>query len=124
MFVKRLTVGAVMALIGLGGAMHTAHAEQAFSSVLPDMPLPAAFTELSDSVTIFDKPEGRLLDFVAVTNDQSACHDALSFYQRTLPHLGWKALDDSYTREGERLRVNIDHENSESCLLTFSLRPY
>tara|TARA_R110002124_G_scaffold129483_1_gene290973 strand:- start:267937 stop:268344 length:408 start_codon:yes stop_codon:yes gene_type:complete len=94
-----------------------------FFSALPDMPIPDGFEELTDSVTIFDKAEGRLLDFAAFSSSQQACQGALAFYASTLPYLGWKKHGAAYYREGEVLSLALAFENKESCLLTLSVRP-
>ena len=88
-------------------------AESRFFSALPDVPIAPNFNELTDSVVIFDKVSGRLVD----------CAAALSFYQKSLPALGWVKLNAGYLREAELLNIHARASETGGCLLTFSLRP-
>jgi hypothetical protein len=94
-----------------------------FFSALPDMPIPDGFEELSDSVTIFDKAEGRLLDFAAFSSSPQSCQGALAFYAISLPYLGWEKHSATYGRDDEILSLALAMQNNQSCLLTLSVRP-
>lgn len=96
-------------------------AESRFFSALPDVPIAPNFNELTDSVVIFDKVSGRLVDFAA--QGAGDCAAALSFYQKSLPALGWVKLSAGYLREAELLNIHARASESGGCLLTFSLRP-
>ena len=98
-------------------------AETKFFSIMPDVPVAAGFRELTDSIMMFDTPEGRLLDFSAQSNSQLACQGAIAFYVQTLPHLGWRAQQRSFVREGERLDMRLEQQSADLCVLYFSVRP-
>lgn len=108
------------ALIALGG-VDAAQAESKFFSALPDVPMASGLTELTDSVVIFDKASGRLVDFAA--KGAGDCAAPMAFYQQSLPALGWVKLSSGYLREAELLNIHAEVDDAGECLLTFSLRP-
>jgi hypothetical protein len=116
-------LGAFIALtLYVFGAL-PAHAETKFFSIMPDVPVADGFSELTDSILMFDKPEGRLLDFSAQSRSQLACQGALGFYTQALPHLGWQARKGGFTREGERLEMRLVQQSANLCVLNLSVRP-
>jgi len=116
-------LGAVMALSLLVFSAESAFAEAKFFSIMPDVPVASGFVELTDSILMFDKPEGRLLDFSAQGISPLACQGVLGFYGQTLPHLGWRARKGGFVREGERLEMRLEQQDTNFCVLHFSLRP-
>lgn len=76
-----------------------------FLSLLPDIPLPPGFHEISESQVEFDSPTGRILQSTA--SGQGSFDDVSIFYSETLPQLGWqKENNASFIRESERLQIN------------------
>lgn len=90
-----------------GGLVHAEETTRFFSS-LPDMPLMEGLTELEDQTIIFDKPEGRIVESVALMDHQSP-GDVLQYYKDTLPQLGWARIGDQvYKREQEFLTLTAE----------------
>ena len=88
---------------------------QFFSSV-PDMPLMDGLTELTDQTVVFDKPEGRIVESVALI-EGPAPDSVLSFYNQTLPQLGWTRIADlSFKRENEVLKVFVEANEGKNFL--------
>ncbi len=83
-----------------------ARAEAFFQSV-SDIPLMPGLNEITDQEVVFDKPEGRIAEAAAST---SRNRDAiLSFYDSTLPQLGWdKTGAGTFVRSGETLKIGIE----------------
>jgi|TARA_R110002126_G_scaffold13118_4_gene57041 hypothetical protein len=114
---------AVIALSLSGICTSAAQAETKFFSIMPDVPVADGFSELTDSILMFDKPEGRLLDFSAQSSSQLACQGALGFYAQSLPHLGWRISKGGFLREGERLEMRLEQQSATLCMLNLSVRP-
>ncbi len=88
---------------------------QFFSSV-PDMPLMDGLTELTDQTVVFDKPEGRIVESVALIEGPAPAN-VLSFYNETLPQLGWARIADlSFKRENEVLKVFVEANEGKNFL--------
>ena len=81
-------------------------AAAAFFSAIEDMPLAPGLTEAPGASTVFDKPEGRIVQLVASGRvDRDA---VLRFYGETLPQLGWKnSGGGNWRREDEQLRLEV-----------------
>jgi hypothetical protein len=89
-------------------ALHAAESPQFFSSI-PDMPLMTGLKELTDQTVVFDKPEGRIIESVALIESQPE-EAVIRFYKDTLPQLGWARIGNlSFQREDEFLRVSIEN---------------
>ncbi|MAU41480.1 MAG: hypothetical protein CMF31_07645 [Kordiimonas sp.] len=92
-----------------------------------DVPLPGGFTEIESQRTMFDSPEGRLIQTKAEGLMQA--ERVLIFYNQSLPALGWLKIipsekasiicdDKAYAcltvlREGERLHIEIVSDQSQ-----------
>lgn len=100
--------------------------EAAYSETIEDLPLMQGMRELPDQAFIFDTPDGRVLETVAVT-DASAT-EVFRYYERNLPQLGWQSLDNddfglqNYLREDERLSIRTEHGGA-MLRIHFSLSP-
>lgn len=101
----------------------TSFAQQRFFSALPDVPLAPSFIELTDSIVVFDKVEGRLIDSSASSASLDSCVNAERFYHKALPALGWIKVTEGYLRDAEILTLTYDQTASDFCLLTLSARP-
>jgi hypothetical protein len=87
-----------------------------FFSSIPDMPLMDGLTELTDQTVVFDKPEGRIIESVALIDGQ-APDSVLKFYGETLPQLGWtRAADLSFHRENEVLKMSVEGNEGKNFL--------
>ncbi|MGQ0527704.1 MAG: hypothetical protein ACT4OY_06740 [Alphaproteobacteria bacterium] len=79
-----------------------------FLSALQDVPLPPGMVELTDQTTVFDKPEGRIVEAV-VEMPGSSEDEARRFYADTLPQLGWKkAGEGKFRRDSEQLHISFE----------------
>jgi len=77
-----------------------------FVAGFEDLPLMLGLTQVADAGMVFDTPSGRIVE--AYANGKVAARDIAAFYERTLPHLGWKKLSEHrYRREGEILDLEI-----------------
>ncbi len=94
---------------------------------IEDFPLPEGFT-INDDMVIFDTPDGKVVEGSA---DGYADEDTVvSFYDNTLPQLGWKkdtyfykeGTDLQFEREGEKLHLNLKR-NENDLTIKFSLSP-
>jgi len=103
-----------------------AHA-QSFFNTLPDVPLMAGLSELEGEALSFDKPEGRILVGVAMVDDSLAIKDVQTYYQRTLPQFGWRAVNaNNYVRGDEALEISVpdyDSNNGANRILEFTISP-
>lgn len=96
------------------------------SSFLPgseDIPLIDGFN--TDKPTVFDTPEGRILE-VHATGVDSIAH-VTHFYNTTLKSLGWTATQESktslqYVRDKNQLTIKIK-VTGKSIFLSFTLEP-
>ena len=74
-----------------------------------DLPLMRALAVEPNSVVIFDKPHGRLVQ--AVAHGHVGRAEVEGFYARVLPQLGWnQSAPLVFRREGETIRIEIDGE--------------
>lgn len=95
---------------GMAGAPMPVSAPESarYFSTLPDIPLMPGLTELSDQTVVFDKPEGRIVESVALI--RGAAQDAVvAFYEQTLPQLGWvRAGPLAFVSEREFLKITFE----------------
>jgi len=72
---------------------------------IPDVPLLPQMVELEDEALVFDKAEGRVVES-AVYTDKIDENQALGFYKKVLPELGWQAVETQrFLRNDEQLIV-------------------
>ncbi len=87
-----------------------------FFSSIPDVPLMDGLTELTDQTLVFDKPEGRIVESVALIDGQ-APDSVLRFYNDTLPQLGWARIAElSFRRENEVLKMSVEGNEGKNFL--------
>jgi hypothetical protein len=93
-----------------------------FLSRLPEVPLMAGLAERAEAGFLFDKPEGRIAESLAVGVVEP--HDVTSFYRATLAALGWNPAAGrlAFAREGERLTIAIERAGS-SVAVRFTITP-
>jgi hypothetical protein len=110
LFLRRACVLAslAMAVTGLSGAA-LAEAGTATPAVfiepLGDVPLMPGLTIVDDAGVDFDAPGGRIVEVAARGPVSRAA--VLSFYQRSLPPLGWAGGGRVFHRDGEKLRLEL-----------------
>lgn len=97
----------VMVVAAACASAPAAHATQ-FLVAIEDVPLPSGLTEKPEPL-IFESDQGRV---VRTSAEGSIGGETIaSFYEQTLPALGWKPVQDpdgmAFTREDERLTLRI-----------------
>ncbi len=111
----------LLVLVLLEAAAPAALAEQRFVAGTGDLPLMPGLEEIAESSLVFDKPEGRIVEGVAIGTVLSA--EVEAFYRVTLPELGWSAADDlRFLREGEVLTIRL-HTDGDRVRVHYSIAP-
>lgn len=113
---------------GFGGSLSWAQegqsvlGEAAFFSNLEDVPLMPGISELPEEGMVFDKPEGRIVEGVALMGGR-AKQDVLTYYGGILPQLGWgRVKGDRFYREGEVLDIHFI-TSSRGNVVKITIRP-
>lgn len=82
-----------------------------FFQLLDDVPLMPGLEEVPELSVYFDKPEGRIVESVAILGHLSQ-KDVLVYYTGTLTQMGWGIVDkDSFFRDRERLDITFEQQN-------------
>ncbi|MGI9440349.1 MAG: hypothetical protein ACR2OT_05155 [Parvibaculales bacterium] len=105
----------------LGASVLAQQTDEQYLSALPDVPLAPGLQELVDTSWVFDKPEGRIVRLMAMTQNGDTLPAIADFYAVTLPNLGWHLTTHqplSFAREGEILRISV-----RKNLVIFDLTP-
>ena len=116
----RLSGYAVLGLIWL--ALAGAALAQGFLPGSEDIPLAPGLTAREDDTVVFDSPTGRIVEVFATGETDRA--GISTFYEQTLPALGWSQIEDgvAFRREGERL--TLDFFGADGALtIRFTLAP-
>ncbi|MCI5059785.1 MAG: hypothetical protein MRY79_01800 [Alphaproteobacteria bacterium] len=134
--IKFLFISMLCVFAGLSGLTKTVGAQQdrgsepQFFEALYDVPVMSGLEELREQQSIFDTPEGRIVQVSAVSGVKS--ERVFDFYGQTLPQMGWKLIKNAnissqkreqrYQREGEILQIFTEKSNS-SGIVHFYLYP-
>lgn len=112
---------ALFALALLLPAPRAAAQDGAFVAGVEDLPLMPGLTEVDGAATVFDAPQGRIVEtFAAGAVEPQAIE---SFYAQTLPELGWVAAGArEFRREGEKLTLEIT-PGAAATTVRFTLAP-
>ena len=109
--------------MGAAAQTGTVPVDQHFFEMLPDVPLMDGLYEVSEGALVFDKPGGRIIESLAVTENMDA-NKLAAFYDVTLPQLGWLAVAPGrFVRQGETLSYRIVPQ-ADSLLIYFEVRPH
>lgn len=104
--------GVAMALALLWAAPATA---QEYLSGHEDLPLLAGLHQDPDSVTVFDAPQGRIVETFAQT--QQSAEAVFSAYAATLPQMGWtRETRARYVRGAETLVLEVVGKGSPTVV--------
>jgi len=96
-------------------------ADTVYSTVMEDLPLMQGMSERPDDTTVFDNPNGRIIEFSTQTSESTAA--VKDFYAQTLPPLGWKAADAThFVREKEELKLDFN-KKGDATIVHFSVTP-
>ena len=90
---------------------------------IDDVPLMQGLEPDVNGSFIYDKAEGRIVEFQAY--GVITPKEVLAFYSKTLPELGWIKLDSSvYERGDERLKITFLQKNKvNKTAVHFNLAP-
>ncbi len=111
---------AVIAVLAYFGT--SVRAGDNYSADISDLPVFEGLTVKDDLNTVFDSPEGRVVD-VYMEGAAEKADAANSFYASTLPELGWKKRGTSSYERGDE-QLNLSSETSSGTVtLKFSIRP-
>ena len=94
-----------------------------FAKGIDDLPLMAGLEPTNDKDVVFVSSSGRIVQ--AEAKGPVEADQIYSYYQKTLPPLGWKAIDGrTYERNQERLRISANSNATESVTqVRFSVQP-
>ena len=101
-----------------------------FVEGVEDLPLMDGLEAEPGSAIVFDKPDGRIVEAFATGRVGRA--EAVSFYETTLPQLGWSEADPktkaaqkgglAFARDGETLRLEF-RETKGLLRVRFAIAP-
>lgn len=111
----------VLPLIAMTGGAALAQAADGFVEGFEDLPLMPGLSSVAGSAVSFDSPYGRIVESVVRGRLQKAA--VVSFYDRTLPQLGWvRSAGGDFRREGEILTLDI-HDRGPVVEVRFQVSP-
>ena len=117
----RWLIGLALAMAVMPIAFEHPVAQAVFFSNVEDLPLMSGMREVVDEGMVFDKPEGRIVEAIAIG---AVSREAIAtFYNTTLPELGWQQNgSDTFSRSGEVLRYRLGFVDGETSI-RFSIAP-
>lgn len=93
-----------------------------FLSSLPDVPLMPGFEEMEADLTLFDKPDGRIVEAYALGPRTSAV-DVTDYYRTILPRFGWVSTASGiFIRQAERVVIETAQAKGRT-LIRYTLSP-
>ncbi len=93
-----------------------------FFESLYDVPVMDGLEEITGEAMLFDKPDGKIA-FVAASTKTLTKSQIETFYEKTLPQMGWKKIkQNQYVRETEQLLIDVSIKNSV-IIAQFTLSP-
>lgn len=102
--------------------LYDKNSQVTFFSALPDVPVMAGLIEAEDLAVVYDKPEGRFVEVLAVGDPQE--HEISAYYKEVLPQMGWvETGTNSYKRQKEKLEVRYD-SHAPSRVVRITVAPY
>jgi len=95
-----------------------------FTKTIDDLPLMPELETVDEKDVLFVAQEGRIAE--ATARGPVGAEEVYAFYQRSLPQLGWRKVDDrTFEREGEHLRIDVSGVSASqtSTVVRFSVHP-
>ena len=117
----RWLIGLALVMAVMPIALEHPVAQAVFFSNVEDLPLMSGLRVVVDEGMVFDKPEGRIVEAIAIG---AVSREAIAtFYNTTLPELGWQQNgSDTFSRSGEVLRYRLGVVDGETSI-RFSIAP-
>jgi hypothetical protein len=111
------------ALLGAGLPRHALAEDAAgFLAGTEDIPLMPGLRNEANTLVVFDKPQGRIVEAEARGKVTRAAVE--KFYAASLPELGWTADGpDGWRRDGEALKLDFKGRDGD-LRVGFSLSPH
>ena len=109
-------------IIGVLSGAQNLHAAPKFVPGIDDLPLMPGLVLKSEAPVVFDTPGGRIVEvFASGTVPRVRVR---SFYNETLPQLGWQPGGKSqFQRDKELLKIEISEEIKGRLVVRFSVVP-
>ena len=122
---RRLTVTVLLVCCAVLGTalprLIRAEDTAGFLAGTEDIPLMPGLSNEANTLVVFDKPQGRIVEAEARGKVTRAAVEA--FYTASLPELGWVADGpDGWRRDGEELRLDFKGHDGD-LRVAFSLAP-
>lgn len=120
----RFAATLLIMLLSIGGSLWANDA--GFVDGFEDLPLMPGLAVDEEAALLFDKPSGRIAE--AVAGGPVPASEIRSFYDATLPELGWRPVESEgrdlllFRRSDEMLRIEIRDEKRVR-LVRFLLTP-
>ena len=101
--------------------------QPSFVAGIDGVPIMPGLSEQVDETVVFDKPEGRLVDALAISEASPA--DIIAWYGTALAEAGWSPLGPDIAdrllvqRDGEVLHIRVRDDEAEGVDVHFSLAP-
>ncbi|MBV8650094.1 MAG: hypothetical protein JO255_01425 [Alphaproteobacteria bacterium] len=122
---RRTAIALLLCAVPLGAALPCpALAEDAagFVAGTEDIPLMPGLRNEPNTLVVFDKPQGRIVEAEARGKVSRAAVE--KFYAASLPELGWKADGpDGWRRDDEELHIDFKGRDGD-LRVGFSLSPH
>lgn len=116
-----LTLNFVSATVEAEVPPVTAEFRPVFSKAISDLPIMPGLTEETDSIVMFDKPHGRVIETSATGTVPT--HKIKTFYGQALPALGWVSVGEArYQRDNEILDLTVRADNAAASV-SFTITP-
>ena len=118
---RALAWGLALAVVAMTSPRGPLVAQDGFIAGVEDLPLMPGLSEIADAGLVIDKPSGRIVEAFA---EGAVSRQAVeSFYDTTLPQLGWSPQpDQTFQRDGERLLIKV-REGTEGVTVEYRLSP-
>jgi hypothetical protein len=114
-------LAAALLLLLVAAPLEAADPAPGFVAGTEDIPLMKGLANIADSLVVFDKPEGRIVESEAAGKVTRAAVE--KFYATTLPQLGWTPDGaHAWRRESERLRLDLKGRDGD-LHVSFTLSP-
>ncbi|NDF12838.1 MAG: hypothetical protein EB060_08535 [Proteobacteria bacterium] len=95
---------------------------QEYVEAINDLPVYKSMVVLNDGATVFDSPEGRIVQ-VSLRGPAEDMASATSFYKKVLPTLGWHPRVGKFYRNKEILDMDVISEKCQTFRIDFALKP-